>query len=112
MPIYEYKCDQCNHQFETLQKINDVPAKTCPKCNSYSLRKLVSAAAFKLKGTGWYETDFKTKKPKKGNNAAKKNKNAQKKAPEGPASKSETNLKDSTNKNKEKTKTPINKSSS
>ena len=62
MPIYEYKCDQCNHQFETLQKINDKPAKTCPQCNVDSLRKLISAAAFKLKGTGWYETDFKTKK--------------------------------------------------
>ena len=112
MPIYEYKCNTCDHQFEILQKINDVPAKTCPECNSHSLRKLVSAAAFKLKGTGWYETDFKTKKPKKDNNAAKKNKNDLKKTPEGAASKSETKLKDSSNKNKEKTKTPANKSGS
>ena len=111
MPIYEYKCDICGHQFEILQKINDVPAKTCPECNSHSLRKLVSAAAFKLKGTGWYETDFKTK-AKKTHNTAKKNKNDQKKTPEGAASKSETNLKDSSDKNKEKTKTPANKSSS
>ena len=65
MPIYEYKCDICDHQFEILQKINDVPAKTCPECNSHNLRKLVSAAAFKLKGTGWYETDFKDKAPNK-----------------------------------------------
>ena len=112
MPIYEYKCDICDHQFEILQKINDVPAKTCPECSSHSLRKLVSAAAFKLKGTGWYETDFKTKKPKKANDTTKKNKNDQKKTPEGTTSKSETNLKDSSNKNKEKTKTPTNKSSS
>ena len=112
MPIYEYKCDICDHQFEILQKINDVPAKTCPECSSHSLRKLVSAAAFKLKGTGWYETDFKTKKPKKANNTAKKNKNDPKKTPEGAASKSETNLKDSSSKNKEKTKIPANKSSS
>ena len=112
MPIYEYKCNTCDHQFEILQKINDVPAKTCPECNSHNLRKLVSATAFKLKGTGWYETDFKTKKPKKDNNTAKKNKNDPKKTPEEAASKSETNLKDSSNKNKEKIKTPTNKSSS
>ena len=112
MPIYEYKCNTCDHQFEILQKINDVPAKTCPECNSHNLRKLVSAATFKLKGTGWYETDFKTKKPKKDNNTAKKNKNDPKKTPEEAASKSETNLKDSSNKNKEKIKTPTNKSSS
>ena len=112
MPIYEYKCNTCDHQFEILQKINDVPAKTCPECNSHNLRKLVSAAAFKLKGTGWYETDFKTKKPKKDNNTAKKNENDPKKTPEEAASKSETNLKDSSNKNKEKIKTPTNKSSS
>ena len=112
MPIYEYKCNTCDHQFEILQKINDIPVKTCPECNSHNLRKLVSAAAFKLKGTGWYETDFKTKKPKKDNNTAKKNKNDPKKTPEEAASKSETNLKDSSNKNKEKIKTPTNKSSS
>ena len=60
MPIYEYKCERCDHQFEILQKISDKPASTCPACNADSLRKLMSAAAFKLKGTGWYETDFKT----------------------------------------------------
>ncbi len=65
MPIYEYKCDECDHRLEKLQKISDEPAKTCPECGIDSLRKLVSAAAFKLKGTGWYETDFKDKKPKK-----------------------------------------------
>ncbi len=65
MPIYEYKCDECDHRLEKLQKISDDPAKTCPECGKDSLRKLVSAAAFKLKGTGWYETDFKDKKPKK-----------------------------------------------
>ena len=64
MPIYEYRCDQCGHQFEVLQKISDAPVKNCPKCNSNNPRRLVSAAAFKLKGTGWYETDFKTGKKK------------------------------------------------
>ncbi len=65
MPIYEYKCEQCGHQLEILQKISEEPAKTCPECGADSLRKLVSAAAFKLKGTGWYETDFKNKKQAK-----------------------------------------------
>jgi|TARA_X000000368_G_C22951158_1_gene676665 putative FmdB family regulatory protein len=73
VPIYEYRCDQCGHQFEVLQKISDAPVKNCPKCNSNNPRRLVSAAAFKLKGTGWYETDFKTKKPKKGDEINKAN---------------------------------------
>ena len=64
MPIYEYKCEHCSHQLEILQKISDEPVKTCPECGKDTLRKMVSAAAFKLKGTGWYETDFKDKKPK------------------------------------------------
>ena len=63
MPIYEYLCDGCNHKFEYLQKVSDALLKTCPQCKKNKLRKLVSAAAFRLKGTGWYETDFKDKKP-------------------------------------------------
>jgi putative FmdB family regulatory protein len=65
VPIYEYRCENCDHRMEKLQKISDEPIKTCPSCGEDGLRKLVSAAAFKLKGTGWYETDFKDKKPKK-----------------------------------------------
>lgn len=68
MPIYEYRCDECEHQLEILQKISDAPATTCPDCGKDGLRKLVSAAAFKLKGTGWYETDFKDKTPNKAAN--------------------------------------------
>jgi putative FmdB family regulatory protein len=64
VPIYEYKCDLCGHTMEKLQKISEDPLKTCPECGGDGLRKLVSAAAFKLKGTGWYETDFKDKTPK------------------------------------------------
>ena len=60
MPIYEYQCEQCGHKLEKLQKISDEPLKTCPQCGNQSLKKLVSAAAFGLKGGGWYETDFKT----------------------------------------------------
>ena len=60
MPIYEYQCQQCQHQLEALQKISDEQLQDCPSCGAASLKKKVSAAAFRLKGGGWYETDFKT----------------------------------------------------
>lgn len=60
MPIYEYQCQTCGKQLEALQKINDAPLQDCPDCGESSLKKKVSAAAFRLKGGGWYETDFKT----------------------------------------------------
>ena len=59
MPIYEYKCDACGYQYEVIQKISDSPLLECPKCAQAKLRKLVSAAGFRLSGSGWYETDFK-----------------------------------------------------
>jgi len=59
MPIYQYKCKDCDHQLEALQKMSDPKLVDCPACNAPSLSKQVTAAAFKLKGTGWYETDFK-----------------------------------------------------
>ncbi len=62
MPIYEYHCNNCNHQFAKLQKISDAPLTNCPQCEKQTLQKLVSAAAFHLKGGGWYATDFKDKK--------------------------------------------------
>lgn len=61
MPIYEYACEQCGHQFDALQKIHDDPLRQCPECGEHKLRRLVSAPQFRLKGTGWYETDFKGK---------------------------------------------------
>lgn len=60
MPIYEYQCDQCEHKLQILQKISEEPLKECPECNETALKKLISAASFRLKGGGWYETDFKT----------------------------------------------------
>ncbi len=60
MPIYEYKCDACGHIFDTLQKISDSPLTECPDCGKDALKKLISSPAFRLKGGGWYETDFKT----------------------------------------------------
>jgi len=59
MPIYEYRCQACGHELEALQKLSEAPLTTCPACQEDSLRKLVSAAAFRLSGGGWYETDFK-----------------------------------------------------
>ena len=61
MPIHEYQCTGCHHKFDLLQKMNDEPAKKCPECSKDTLVRLVSAAAFQLKGTGWYATDFKNK---------------------------------------------------
>ncbi len=60
MPIYEYQCEQCEHELEALQKMSDDPLTRCPSCGDDSLKKKISAAAFRLKGGGWYETDFKS----------------------------------------------------
>ena len=60
MPIYEYECEACGHRTEALQKVSDAPLTQCPECDRLALRKLVSAAGFRLKGSGWYETDFKS----------------------------------------------------
>lgn len=66
MPIYEYQCTNCHHEFDVLQKLNDERVKTCPQCAENAAIRLVSAAGFQLKGTGWYATDFKDKgKPEK-----------------------------------------------
>lgn len=62
MPIYEYQCDACGHVFDKLQKMSDEPLKDCPQCEQSALTKLVSAPSFKLKGSGWYESDFKGNK--------------------------------------------------
>ncbi|MGD2084460.1 MAG: zinc ribbon domain-containing protein [Chromatiales bacterium] len=60
MPIYEYRCDDCGHELEAMQKMSDPALTDCPACTKPALRKLVSAGAFRLKGGGWYETDFKS----------------------------------------------------
>jgi putative FmdB family regulatory protein len=60
MPIYEYACGnpKCGHQFEVIQKMSDDPISTCPECRSKKVSKMVSAAGFVLKGSGWYKTDI------------------------------------------------------
>jgi putative FmdB family regulatory protein len=60
MPFYEYQCKRCGHQLESMQKVNDPPLKKCPECGKASLERLMSAPVFRLKGGGWYETDFKS----------------------------------------------------
>jgi putative FmdB family regulatory protein len=64
MPFYEYKCSSCGYEEEVLQKISDKPLKKCAECGKSTMKKMVSAAAFRLKGGGWYETDFKSGKKK------------------------------------------------
>jgi putative FmdB family regulatory protein len=59
MPIYEYRCSSCGHELEALQKLSEAPLTDCPSCAKATLVKLVSAAGFHLKGSGWYATDFK-----------------------------------------------------
>lgn len=71
MPIYEYQCGTCGAKHELLQKVSDPPATECPSCNAAALQKLVSAAGFRLKGTGWYVTDFRDKKPENSKAPAK-----------------------------------------
>jgi putative FmdB family regulatory protein len=65
MPIYEYRCEACGHQEEFLQKLSEAPLTECPVCHKKSFKKLLSAAGFQLKGSGWYATDFRNsgKKP-------------------------------------------------
>jgi putative FmdB family regulatory protein len=64
MPLYEYRCSACGHELEAMQKMSDAPLTECPECGEPALNKLISAAAFRLKGGGWYETDFKHGKKK------------------------------------------------
>lgn len=60
MPIYEYRCGNCGHEMEAIQKISEEPLEDCPRCETAQLRKKISRVAFRLKGSGWYETDFKS----------------------------------------------------
>ena len=67
VPIYEYRCKSCGHEMEAFQRLSDDPLKECPSCGDLELSKLISAAGFRLKGGGWYETDFKGANDKKKN---------------------------------------------
>ena len=92
MPFYEYECPNCGYDEEVLQKITDKPLTKCPSCGKKGLRKLMSAPVFRLKGSGWYETDFKSDKENKRNlhGAEKEEAAASKKDDAKPDSKPET----------------------
>jgi|SRR5450631_1076232 putative FmdB family regulatory protein len=80
MPFYEYQCNSCGHALEVMQKLHDAPLKKCPECGKSQLKRLMSAPVFRLKGGGWYETDFKSDQDAKRNLADR---------PEAPAAKEE-----------------------
>ena len=86
MPVYEYCCQKCGHCFDALQGLSDEPLEKCPQCEELSLEKMMSAPMFQLKGTGWYETDFKKKK----DDTSPKNKPESKVETKTEASKSES----------------------
>ena len=71
MPFYEYQCKSCGHELEAMQKVSDAPLKKCPDCGKSQLTRLMSAPVFRLKGGGWYETDFKGDKENQRNLADK-----------------------------------------
>ena len=80
MPIYEYVCSDCDHTFETLQKMSDAPLSVCPTCEKPNLKKKISAPGFRLSGSGWYETDFKSDKQKNLANSESSDKGSDSKA--------------------------------
>lgn len=72
MPIYEYECARCGHRLEAIQKVTDARLADCPACGEVALKRLISAAGFQLKGSGWYATDFKNSGKKKDVNTESK----------------------------------------
>jgi putative FmdB family regulatory protein len=82
MPFYEYECPACRYYLEVLQKISDKPLKKCPSCGKSGFKRLMSAPVFRLKGSGWYETDFKSDKEGKRNLAGAERDEARTVAPE------------------------------
>ena len=91
MPIYAFRCEACGHSFDRLQKLSDPDPAECPECSAASVKRQVTAPAFRLAGSGWYETDFKSDKDKKrnlaGDEAPKKKEEAGASKPEPAASK-------------------------
>ena len=85
MPFYEYECPSCRYYLEVLQKISDAPMKKCPSCGKSGFKRLVSAPVFRLKGSGWYETDFKSDKETQRNLAGKEPAEAKAEAPDAKA---------------------------
>ena len=80
MPFYEYQCRSCVHELEAMQKVSDAPLRKCPECGKSQLKRLMSAPVFRLKGGGWYETDFKGDKDSQRNLADRPDADASKEA--------------------------------
>jgi putative FmdB family regulatory protein len=99
MPIYEYQCGACGHRLETMQKMSEDPLVDCPACGRPALRKLISAAGFQLKGSGWYATDFKDSGKKKPGDGGK-TQSSKDAAPEAKSSGSDTANGDASQKSK------------
>jgi putative FmdB family regulatory protein len=90
MPIYEYRCGACGQEHEVLQKVSEPQLTKCPACGKPALKKMLSAAGFQLKGSGWYATDFKNKTPDKKPEAKKTEAKAESKSESKSESKTET----------------------
>jgi len=104
MPIYEYRCSACGHEFEILQKISDQPLTECPACGKGALAKLVSAAGFQLKGSGWYVTDFRDgNKSKKDTDKGKSSKTESETKQSGTGESTDSTNKDTKSKDTSKT---------
>ena len=91
MPIYEYRCEDCGHEMEAIQKISEAPLVDCPACGAARLRKKISPVAFRLKGSGWYETDFKSDQQR---NLAGADNGGEKEKPSGDGGKAEPSASD------------------
>jgi putative FmdB family regulatory protein len=95
MPIYEYRCADCGHELEVMQRIADPSLTDCPACSRPSLKRLISAVGFRLKGGGWYETDFKSKNKRNLHETGAESKSGEKPAAEPSKAKSEAPAKNS-----------------
>jgi len=109
MPFYEYQCKNCGHTLEAMQKINDAPLKKCPHCGKSQLTRLMSAPVFRLKGGGWYETDFKGDSDNKKNLADRPEAEASKEDKKPAASDAMPDTKDAAAKPAEKADKPAEK---
>ena len=92
MPFYEYQCKSCGHELEAMQKVSDPPIKKCPHCGKPQLQRLMSAPVFRLKGGGWYETDFKGDQDNKRNLADKPDAESPKEAAAGTDAKADAKV--------------------
>ena len=92
MPFYEYQCKSCGHELEAMQKVSDTPLKKCPHCGKSQLQRLMSAPVFRLKGGGWYETDFKGDQDNKRNLADRPDAESPKEAAAGTDAKADAKV--------------------